>query len=180
LISFKKMERKSLAIKIGPAGVEVRLPRWASVRDPGLRKDLLKHLAKLAAAMPQQLSQSPVVDRASLLLEIGDWSAALKVQPKRVQVRQLSSRWASCTSLGNLTFSDRILEMPPALREYLICHELNHLRVLNHGPDFRRLMSQAMPDWKKRQEWLVSWMAARELATLRVGRRSKGTRMNAG
>jgi len=174
LIRFKKMNRKSVAINIGPAGVEVRLPEWASTRDPQLREDIAKHLARLAQALPPHLATSQPLDRAALAQEVAAWAERLQVQPARIQVRHLSTRWGSCTSRGNLTFSDRILDMPDPLRQYLICHELIHLRVLNHGPQFRRLLTQAMPDWKQRQEWLASWVARGELAALKLGRGRAG------
>lgn len=170
MIRYKKMDRKSLAVRLGPAGTEVRLPLWASTRDPRVHDAVMQHLARAAKLVPPELDPPRPLTRAELQGEAESWAARLGVTPKRIQVRVLSSRWGSCTSLGNVTFSDRILQMPKLLRDYLICHELLHLKVLNHGPQFRRLLEDSLSDWKLREEWLVGWVARRELDTLRSHR----------
>ena len=170
MIRYKKMDRKSLAVRLGPAGVEVRLPRWASSRDPRVREAVMQHLTQAAKLVPPELDPARPLTRAELQAEALAWADRLSVAPKRIQVRTMASRWGSCTSLGNVTFSDRILHMPKLLREYLICHELLHLRVLNHGPQFRRLLEDCLSDWKLREEWLVGWVARREIESLRARR----------
>ena len=167
LIRYKRMERKSLAVIMGPAGVEVRMPRWARLRDPKLRQIVVEQLERAAAHAPQDPDPPRPLSREQFTAEAAAWAARLGVQPHRVQVRSMTSRWGSCSSKGNVTFSESTLYMPALLRHYLICHEFNHLRVLNHGPDFRRLMSEAMPDWQKREKALGGWVARRELAGLR-------------
>ena len=172
VIHYKKMQRQSLAVRLGPAGVEVRLPQWASSRDPRVREAIFQHLARAAKLVPPESDPARPITRAQLQKETLDQAARLSVAPNRVQVRAMSSRWGSCTSLGNITFSDRILHMPSLLREYLICHELLHLKELNHGPQFRRLLDQCVPDWKLREEWLVGWVAQKELQVLKARRPS--------
>lgn len=164
VIRHKKMDRKSVAITIGPGGVEVRLPYWLSTRHPSLAAMVRRRLTQVARDAPP-FPDRPLA-REQLQLEARRWAAVLGVRPNRIQVRQMVSRWGSCSSRGNVTFSELILEMPLPLREYLICHELAHLRVLNHGPAFRRLMDSAIPDWKQRERWLAGWVASRELAAL--------------
>lgn len=171
MIRYKKMDRKSLAVSLGPSGVEVRLPKWASVRDPRVREAVAQHLTRAARLVPPEADPPRPLTRAELRSEALSWARKLGVEPRRVQVRAMSSRWGSCTSRGNITLSDRILQMPRLLREYLICHELAHLRYLDHGSDFRHLMSRVMPDWKLREEWLVGWIARRELQALSAGQR---------
>jgi len=171
LIRYKKMERKSLAIRLGPAGVEVRLPQWASTHDPRVREAVMQHLARAAKLVPPELDPPRPLTRAELQAEADAWADRLSVSPKRLQVRRMATRWGSCTSLGNVTFSDRILHMPKLLRDYLICHELLHLRELNHGPQFRCLLEGCLSDWKLREEWLVGWVARSEIESLRARRR---------
>ena len=167
MIRYKKMERRSVALSVGPAGVEVRLPYGVSARSPELRRFVAEQLAKAAATAPDDPDPARPLSRQQLCLEVAAWAARLGVSPNRTQVRAMTSRWGSCTSRGNLTFSRRTLEMPSSLRDYLICHELTHLRELNHGPEFRRLMSAAMADWKRREKALCGWVARQELAALR-------------
>ncbi len=166
MIRYKKMDRKSLAIRLGPAGIEVRLPRWSTSRDPRVREAVMQHLIRAAKLVPPELDPPRPLTREELQVEAMAWADRLGVTPKRIQVRTMASRWGSCSSLGNITLSDRILQMPKLLREYLICHELLHLRELNHGPRFRQALEECVSDWKLREEWLVGWVARRALHAL--------------
>lgn len=65
----------------------------------------------------------------------------------RVAIRMNSSRWGSCSSSGNLNFDYRIVFLPPHLRDYLVVHELCHLREMNHSERFWTLVARAVPEW---------------------------------
>lgn len=69
----------------------------------------------------------------------------------RVAVRNQQRCWGSCTSLGNLNFSYRLLFLPPEIRDYIIVHELCHLIEMNHGPKFWELVGQTVPDHRERR-----------------------------
>lgn len=166
MIRYKKMERKSVALRIGPAGVEVRLPLGVSARSAEIKRVVATQLSKAARLAPTDPEPTRALAKAELMREVDEWTVRLGVAPRRTQVRRMSSRWGSCTSLGNVTLSERILRMPLSLRDYLICHEITHLHELSHGSGFQRLMSAAMPDWRKREKELCGWVARQELAVL--------------
>ena len=66
-------------------------------------------------------------------------------------IRDMKSRWGSCnTRTGKITFSLQLATMPEDFVEYVILHELLHLRVPNHGSDFKAELDKYMPDWKER------------------------------
>jgi len=65
----------------------------------------------------------------------------------RVSIRNQRSRWGSCSKKGNLNFNYKILMLPQHLANYIIIHELCHLKELNHSPRFWNLMAQVMPDY---------------------------------
>lgn len=67
----------------------------------------------------------------------------------RVAIRVNSSRWGSCSVNKNLNFDYRILFLPPHLQDYLIVHELCHLKEMNHSKDFWMLVAQTLPNHKK-------------------------------
>ena len=68
------------------------------------------------------------------------WADEIGIRPKRVEVRQLTRKWASCSTSGRLILSRRLLREGRGVQDYVIVHELLHLRVPNHGKLFKRLM----------------------------------------
>jgi predicted metal-dependent hydrolase len=77
------------------------------------------------------------------------WSRRLDldVQSLAVAVRPMARKWASCSTAGNLTFSDELLDLPPELQDYVIVHELLHLSVPNHGKLWKALMRVHLGNW---------------------------------
>jgi predicted metal-dependent hydrolase len=81
-------------------------------------------------------------------------AGALALRPGKISVRDPGSRWGSCSSQGNLSFSWRLLLPPREILEYVVIHELCHLRELNHSRAFWRLLDSARPGWRSEAEWL--------------------------
>ena len=71
-----------------------------------------------------------------------------------VLIRDQRRRWGSCASDGTLRFSWRGMMLEPALIEYIVVHELAHLTVKNHSPDFWKLVTSTMPDTQQRRKRL--------------------------
>jgi predicted metal-dependent hydrolase len=72
----------------------------------------------------------------------------------RVSVRNQRSRWGSCSSRGSIALNWRLLLMPPAVCDYVLWHELMHLRRGDHSPAFWKLVEQVCPDYKAARAWL--------------------------
>ncbi len=66
----------------------------------------------------------------------------------KVFIKNTKSRWGSCSSKGNLNFNYKIVLLPPEVADYLIVHELCHLREFNHGPAFWSLVAAACPNYR--------------------------------
>src|SRR5690606_23758883 len=74
--------------------------------------------------------------------------------PQRVSIKDLRSRWGSCSELGNLNFTYRLIHIPEHLAEYVVAHELCHLKELNHSERFWSLVAVAVPNHKARRREL--------------------------
>lgn len=77
-----------------------------------------------------------------------------KVEVSGVKLKYTSSRWGSCSSKGNINFSTRLLFAPEEVVDYVIIHELAHRIEMNHSARFWKLVSDAMPNYKKHEKWL--------------------------
>lgn len=85
---------------------------------------------------------------------VNRYSKLLNLFPKKVIIKDQKKRWASCSSDGILRFNWRIAIAPISIVDYVVVHELCHLKVKNHSSDFWKLVSIAMPDYKNRRNWL--------------------------
>ncbi len=83
-------------------------------------------------------------------------AAAHGLRPGRVSIRNQRSRWGSCARAGNIALNFRLVQMPPAIRDYVLLHELMHLRQQNHSSRFWRLVEQACPAFREAERWLRS------------------------
>jgi predicted metal-dependent hydrolase len=79
---------------------------------------------------------------------------ALRVKPLRITLRDQKTRWGSCSSAGQLSFSWRLLLAPPVVLDYVAAHEVAHLVEMNHGPRFWRLVDRIMPRAGEAKAWL--------------------------
>ncbi len=87
--------------------------------------------------------------RAAVLKdEVWRWAAQIGGQPRRVQIQNMTQKWASCSTHGRICLSRDLLREKHAFREVVIVHELLHLRVPNHGKLFKSLMKAYLPHWE--------------------------------
>jgi predicted metal-dependent hydrolase len=92
--------------------------------------------------------------RADLSARVGVHAQHLGVSPRRIQVKELRSRWGSCSVDGVLSFSWRVVLAPPFVLDYLAAHETAHLKEMNHSRRFWAHVRRAMPDFERGRQWL--------------------------
>lgn len=72
----------------------------------------------------------------------------------RVVIRDQKTRWGSCSSSGTLSFNYRLMLAPPPILDYVIVHELCHIKHMNHSADFWHAVEEILPDYKEKRAWL--------------------------
>jgi predicted metal-dependent hydrolase len=72
----------------------------------------------------------------------------------RIRIGDQRTRWGSCSPAGTLSFNWRLVLAPPEVLDYVVVHELCHLRVPNHSRRFWELVGRRRPSWREQREWL--------------------------
>ncbi|MDF2892841.1 MAG: family peptidase [Clostridia bacterium] len=83
-----------------------------------------------------------------------EYSNLIDVSYNTIRIKDTKTRWGSCSSKGNLNFNFRILMAPEQVMDYIIVHELCHLKHMNHSKEFWNTVAQYMPQYEKQKEWL--------------------------
>ena len=86
--------------------------------------------------------------------EVRDMARTARLHPSRLDIRDTSSRWGSCSSTGRIMLSWRLVMAPQPVRHYLIAHELSHLVHMNHGPQFWKQVASLTPHRQQAEAWL--------------------------
>lgn len=92
--------------------------------------------------------------RAAFKQRVREWSDQIGVEVVWLGIRPMRRKWASCSTNGHLNFNDELLSLPPRLQDYVIVHELLHLRVPNHGKLWKSLMRGYLGEWEMVREEL--------------------------
>ena len=80
----------------------------------------------------------------------------LPLSTMQVQIREMATRWGSCTPLGNIFFNWRCVMTPLFVLDYLIVHELIHLEYPDHSRDFWSRVSEILPEYGLAKDWLTN------------------------
>jgi predicted metal-dependent hydrolase len=92
--------------------------------------------------------------RLDLAEAVERYAPRLGQRPVRMTLRDTRSRWGSCTARGELNFSWRLILAPPMVLDYLVAHEMAHLREMNHSPRFWALLGDLCPNVEAAEAWL--------------------------
>lgn len=144
------------------SGVVVTLP-WGQKGSAAERfvKSRLKWILKAREYFSQFKGRTIVKsDRGGFLkhrqdaLELAEaklehWNRIYNFSYNRVSIRKAKTRWGSCSKKGNLNFNYKIIRLPLRLTDYLVVHELCHLKEFNHSKNFWDLVGRTVPDYKK-------------------------------
>jgi predicted metal-dependent hydrolase len=89
-------------------------------------------------------------ERGIMLLRqrVDAWASKLKVTPRLVRVQRMTRKWGSCSTRGTISLATDLIEQDRHFQDFVVAHELLHLRVPNHGRLFKALMAAHVPDWR--------------------------------
>lgn len=123
---------------------------------------ILKHIDEARAGKPvlsdrerrREFLASKVPARRLVRERIAYFNLLYGFSFGEVRIKNHSTKWGSCSSKGNLNFNYKIVFLPPHLADYIIVHEVCHLREMNHSKKFWLLVAQAVPDYAIRRKEL--------------------------
>ncbi len=109
---------------------------------------------------PQTIAESRARAKRELPPRVFELAARHGLDVARISVRNQRWRWGSCSRAGHICLNWRLVDMPESIRDYVIIHELMHLRRMDHSPRFWKLVEQACPDYQTARRWLRQYAAA--------------------
>ena len=124
----------------------------SGLRFDGLAFTLADGAAARAAFLFEQWYR--VQARKVFTERVGHFAAGHGFEYGKIRISSARTRWGSCSSKGTLSFTWRLALAPLEVVDYVVVHELVHLRVKNHSPDFWRGVEAILPDYKSRRKWL--------------------------
>lgn len=162
-IHFVRMRRaRRYVMRVRPDGdLRVTIPRGGSKAEAMSFAERHMAWAERQRARMLETRRPAAVDaelRAKAMEELPPQILALAARHgltvNRVTIRNQRSRWGSCSSRGHITLNFRLMLMPPEVREYILIHELMHLKQANHSIRFWRLVEAACPGFREAERWL--------------------------
>jgi predicted metal-dependent hydrolase len=162
-IHFVRMRQaRRYVMRVRPDGdLRVTIPRGGSKGEAIRFADRHLDWARRQRTRVLEARRPAAVDaalRASAATELPPQLLALAerhgLAVHRVTIRNQRSRWGSCSARGHITLNFRLMLMPPEVREYILIHELMHLRQANHSVRFWRLVEAACPGFRDAERWL--------------------------
>ena len=160
-----KSDRKTIAIQIKPDGqVVVRCPKRMRIEEARRfvesKADWIeKHLANrqpqnVAKYTPQEIEQFREQARKLVTERVRYYAPIIGVTYGRIAIRTQHTRWGSCSSKGNLNFNCLLALVPHEVLDYVVVHELCHLKELNHSTRFWSEVKKVLPDYNVYRKWL--------------------------
>jgi predicted metal-dependent hydrolase len=86
---------------------------------------------------------------ARLKRRVDAWTLKLRVMPRVIRVQRMTRKWGSCSTAGTVTLAIDLDGERPGFQDFVIVHELLHLKVPNHGRLFKALLAAHVPNWRE-------------------------------
>jgi hypothetical protein len=152
LLAALAAEKEAAAKAAADSGLSMRaFAVYRSLRDDAVLKganiapmDLAREVESLMTRFP-----NAAVNTDALRRRVHAWAVKLRVDPRIVRVQAMRWKWGSCSTHDTITLASDLLSREARFQDYVIVHELLHLRVRNHGRLFKTLMTAYVPGWER-------------------------------
>ncbi len=139
-----------------PSGqTRFRYEKFSKLKVEAPQNYILNHKKQLLASAGRSLAKGYLQSR------LNKWALHTQLKYNRLSVKDHVSKWGSCSVQGNINLNWNLIWLEEALVDYVIVHELMHLKEMNHGPDFWKLVKQVLPDYKildkqvNEKQWVI-------------------------
>lgn len=167
LVHIRRSARKTIALEIREGELYLRIPR--ELPESGIREFLHKHIrwirnrmASHTKALPDTFTEE---EKRRLKQQAGEilkaktayFARLMGVSYNRIFIKEQKTVWGSCSTKGNLNFNWKLIFTGPDQLEYVVVHELAHLKQMNHSPAFWREVEAVLPDYRERRKKLKAF-----------------------
>ena len=161
-----RSDRKTLGLQVKDGRVIVRAPRIVTLQqierfvrehEDWIQNALNRQAAKQTAhPEPTAAERAELIRRAKEILpqRTAYWSQRMGLYPTQIRITSAQRRFGSCSSEGHICYSWRLMQYPPEAIDYVVVHELAHLKHMNHSQAFHALVAKYLPDHKARRALL--------------------------
>ena len=169
VVEVRRKRIRRINLRIGDdARVHLSVPLWWSTLREGeefLRSKwpwVLKVRARMESSRPQgresRVTEAELADLAAVTGELSAlWAERLQERGVTWRLRAMKTQWGSCNfRVRRITYSHSLARVPRELVEYVVVHELTHLKAHDHGDAFRKLMDERLPGWRELRKKLNS------------------------
>ena len=165
-IEIIRSDRKTIAIEIkSDCRVIVRAPmkmpnpeiqRFVQEKAGWIEKHLetVRQSAAQEKFTPAQIRTFTDAAKKDIPERVRQFAPQIGVTAGNITIRKQNTRWGSCSSKGNLNFNCLLMCCPKDVRDYVVVHELCHLKELNHSARFWAEVAKILPDYSARKAWL--------------------------
>lgn len=153
-----QLDRDGRAVVRAPYGVKKEfIDRFVAEHEGWLARAREKQQnRRLAHPEPTDEERKALIARAKeyLPMRVDYWSGIMGLTPTGLKITSARTRFGSCSGKNSICFSWRLMQYPPEAIDYVVVHELAHIRYHNHSPAFYALIERYMPDWRERMKLL--------------------------
>ena len=153
-----QLDRDGRAVVRAPYGVKKEfIDRFVAEHEDWLARAREKQQnRRLAHPEPTDEERKALIAQAKeyLPMRVDYWSSIMGLTPTGLKITSARTRFGSCSGKNSICFSWRLMQYPPEAIDYVVVHELAHIRHHDHSPAFYALIERYMPDWRERMKLL--------------------------